>query len=385
MSSDKKNNTPNPHAVSPVKIIVIIVVVLIGVGIGSLFGLKKAGTDYARRNEPPKGLGHVAPVAKPASEATSSGNTNDMVWIPGGTFWMGSDGGQTDEKPVHKVTVDGFWIDKYEVTNEQFDRFARVTGYVTVAERPPKPEDYPGVDPSQLVAGSIVFAPTEEEIAEEDLKNPMTHMRWWRYVAGADWRHPEGKETTIQGREKHPVVHVCWEDAVAYCKWAGKRLPTEAEWEYAARGGLDQKPFSWGDQLMPTGKWMANIWQGKFPVQNKLDDGFRSTGPVGTYAANGYGLFDMAGNVWEWCADWYTPDYYENSVERNPKGPDSSYDPNEPGVMKKVTRGGSYLCSDSYCLGYRPSARMKTSPDTGLSHTGFRCVMDGAPPKLAAR
>jgi formylglycine-generating enzyme required for sulfatase activity len=195
-------------------------------------------------------------------------------------------------------------------------------------------------------------------------------------VPGANWRHPTGPKSSIAGLEKHPVVQVCWDDAMAYAKWAGKRLPTEAEWEYAARGGLTNAAFIWGSELTPGGKWNGNIWQGKFPTENTSADGFPGTAPVATFAPNGYGLYDMAGNVWEWCADWYQPEYYAQSPAKNPPGPQESYDPNEPGVMKRVMRGGSFLCSDVYCTGYRPSARMKSSPDTALSHTGFRCVRD---------
>ena len=295
-------------------------------------------------------------------------STEGMVWIPAGAFWMGSEEGQSDEKPVHRVAVEGFWMDKTEVTNEQFGRFVKETGYTTTAEQKPDPRDFPGVPQENLVAGAIVFAPPPGEVPLDN------HYAWWRYQAGASWRQPEGPGSTLEGREKHPVVQVSWDDAMAYARWAGKRLPTEAEWEFAARGGLNRQPYVWGKEQVPGGKWQANIWQGKFPSQNALTDGFRGTAPVASFRPNGYGLYDMSGNVWEWCADWYLPDYYATSPEKNPPGPDHSFDPNEPGATKRVQRGGSYLCNDSYCSGYRPSARMKSTPDTGLNHTGFRCV-----------
>ncbi len=293
-----------------------------------------------------------------------------MVWIPGGQFWMGNDDPTTpDAQPVHFVEVDPFWMDRTEVTNAQFAKFVEDTGYVTVAERAPKPEDYPGAPPELLVPGSLVFTPPNHAVPLEN------HLSWWRYVPGADWRHPEGPESDIKERDDHPVVHVCWDDAVAYAKWAGKRLPTEAEWEFAARGGLDRRRYVWGDELNPDGKWMSNNWQGNFPNQNLHEDGYDRTAPVGSYAPNGYGLFDMSGNVWEWCADWYRPDYYAQSPEKNPQGPDSSYDPMEPGMPKRVQRGGSFLCSDMYCVRYLPGPRGKGAVDSGASHVGFRCVL----------
>src|SRR6266540_4932005 len=254
--------------------------------------------------------------------------TNDMVWIRGGAFWMGSTSANPDEQPLHQVTVDGFWMDKTEVTNEQFEKFARATGYVTIAERKPNAKDFPGVPEESLVPGSIVFSPPSLDdlnrertpAGYEPLKDyPMeNHFIWWRYVAGANWRHPEGPDSDIRGREQHPIVHIAWDDAVACCKWAGKRLPTEAEWEFAARGGLDRKRYVWGDELTPGGKWLANIWQGSFPLKNTLEDGFRGTAPVASFPPNAYGIYDMAGNVWEWCADWYLPDYYAHTPVKNP-------------------------------------------------------------------
>jgi formylglycine-generating enzyme required for sulfatase activity len=295
-----------------------------------------------------------------------------MVWVPGGSFWMGRDpqvcdsplcctAGLKDALPVHKVEVDGFWMDRTPVTNAQFEHFVRATGYKTVAEKPM----------GKLPPGSFVFRPPTEV---PDLTD---HSLWWQFVTGADWRHPDGPGGDIQDRMDHPVVQVCWDDAVAYAQWAGKRLPTEAEWEYAARGGLDRKRYVWGDKLLPGGKWQANIWQGKFPVKNTAADGFRTTSPVGSFPANGYGLYDTSGNVWQWCADWYQPDYYHYSPRRNPKGPGSSHDPAEPGVPKRVQRGGSFLCSDEYCQGYQPGSRGKGQPNSAASHIGFRCVRSG--------
>jgi formylglycine-generating enzyme required for sulfatase activity len=273
-----------------------------------------------------------------------------------------------DAKPVHQVWLDGFFIDKTEVTNREFEAFVRATGYVTVAEQKPDPKDFPDVPPEKLVAGSIVFTPPSVDVTYE---NPLV---WWRYVPGASWRHPDGPESSTEGREGHPVVHVCWDDAVAYARWARKRLPTEAEWEYAARGGLERKRYVWGDELLPEGKWQVNNWQGRFPRENTAADGFPRTAPAGSFAPNGFGLFDMSGNVWEWCADWYRAGY--NTEDKvNPQGPPSSHDPLEPGTPKRVQRGGSFLCSDLYCTRYLPGSRGKGATDSGASNLGFRCVL----------
>lgn len=306
-----------------------------------------------------------------------------MVWVPGGEFAMGSDasndslcglpGVTRDAQPIHRVYVDGFWMDKTEVSNEQFRKFADATGYVTIAERTPTAEEFPGAPPENLVAGSVVFAPTDHPVP---LNN---HYQWWTYVKGANWRHPLGPGSDLKGKEKYPVVHIAYPDAVAYAKWAGKRLPTEAEWERAARGGLDGKVYAWGDELKPGGKWMANIYQGRFPVKDTGEDGFAGIAPVAQFPPNGYGLYDMAGNVWEWCSDWYRPDYYvklakAGGVARNPQGPDSPYDPSEPGEKKRVHRGGSFLCTDQYCTRYMVGTRGKGEVTTGCNHLGFRCV-----------
>lgn len=307
-----------------------------------------------------------------------------MVWIPGVEFTMGtnSDLGWPDEKPAHRVRVPAFWMDSTEVTNAQFRAFIDATGYVTTAEKPPDVEEIlkqspPGTPPppkEKLVPGSLVFQPTASPVS--DLRD---YGQWWHWTPGANWRHPEGPDSTIDGREDHPVVHISWDDAVAYAQWAGKRLPTEAEWEFAARGGLEGKPYVWGDdQPGAGGRWQANLWQGEFPFKNTALDGFERTAPVKSFPPNGYGLYDMAGNVWEWCQDFYKADLYQqragSTVIDNPQGPDAPWDPRNPLAPSRVQRGGSFLCNDSYCSRYRPSARHGCSPDTGMSHVGFRCV-----------
>ena len=367
-------------------------------------------------------------VAKINKAAAPGPAPEGMVWVPGGSFWMGVEdhpqGGDADT--VHLVYVDGFWMDRTEVTNAQFAKFIAATKYVTVAERYPDPRDFEHTRPERmmvrdkdglrfidgveekygpdLMAGfphsfpmlvgsvapgaglpaaipwgtaemihpilrpfSLVFAPPRR-IAKFDNKE------WWAPVYGANWRHPEGPDSDLKGRENHPAVHIAYEDAVAYAKWAGKRLPTEAEWEFAARGGLDRKPFAWGEEAEPNGKYMANVWQGRFPTLNTVQDGFAGTAPVGSFPANGYGLHDMAGNVWEWCADWYTEDYYLKSPKRNPQGPDYGRDPNDNGIPKRVRRGGSFLCDVRRCSAYMMGVRGRGEPNSPSSHCGFRCV-----------
>src|SRR5499426_865416 len=296
-----------------------------------------------------------------------------MVWAPGGTFWMGCGAcGMPDAAPSHQVAVDGFWMDKTPITNVQFEKFVKATGYNTVAERKPDPKDFPGAQAENLVPGCAVFTPPPQDVP---LNNPFV---WWRYVPGAHWKNPEGPGSSIKGREDHPVVHIAWDDAAAYAKWAGKRLPTEAEFEFAARGGLDRKLYSWGDELKPGGKWMANIYQGSFPSKNTVEDGYGGTSPVTAFPPNNFGLYDVAGNVWQWCSDWYRPDYFEKlaaqGVVKNPKGPDSGFDPQEPGVPKRVQKSGSFLCSDQYCERYLVGSRGKGAADSGASNVGFRTV-----------
>jgi formylglycine-generating enzyme len=321
----------------------------------------------------------TVPNKTPAPDPGPAG----MVWIPGGEFSMGSretgvcacEGMQTtlDARPIHRVYVDGFWMDATDVTNTQFGKFVAATGYVTVAEHAPTREEFPDAPTENLVAGAAVFKPTPGPVP---LNNP---LQWWRYVKGANWRHPEGPQSDLKGRENDPVVQVAYPDAMAYATWAGKRLPTEAEWEFAARGGLSGRPYVRGNEFKPGGKWMANTYQGQFPVKDTGEDGFAGISPVKSFPPNGYGLYDMAGNVWQWCSDWYRANYFEQlakvgGVARNPQGPDSSFDPEAPTEKKRVQKGGSFLCTDQYCSRYMVGTRGKGEIGTGCSHVGFRCV-----------
>ncbi|UPG95547.1 formylglycine-generating enzyme family protein [Luteibacter aegosomatissinici] len=313
--------------------------------------------------------------ARPRDTATAH---EGMLRIEGGTYRMGSENFYPEEKPVHRVRVDTFLIDHTPVTNAQFARFVAATGHVTSAEIAPRAEDYPGALPEMLQPASLVFVKPDGPV-------PMQLGHWWRYVFGADWRHPTGPGSNLDGLEEHPVVHVAAADAEAYAAWAGKRLPTEAEWEYAARGGLDGEDYAWGSELAPGGRMLANTWQGRFPYENTAEDGFERTSPVGTYPANGYGLHDMIGNTWEWMSDWYSARHADEvaracCVPANPRGGcmENSHDP-RPGelvIPRRVLKGGSHLCAPNYCQRYRPAARYPHPVDTSTSHIGFRCVAD---------
>ena len=318
------------------------------------------------------------------SRESSNSTCENMIAIPGGSFWMGGDNEQAepDEYPKHKVSVSDFYLDEHEVSNAEFSAFVVETGYVTVAEREvsweelkksvpagtPKPHD------SILQPGSLVFHKTETPVPLDDVS------QWWRWTIGADWRHPRGPDSDIEDKMDHPVVHVAWEDANAYCQWKNKRLPTEAEWEWASRGGQENQIYSWGSGALDDDNPKANYWQGVFPYQDKMKDGYSGTAPIKSYASNAFGLYDMAGNVWEWCSDWYDHDFYRRAEAQgelaDPAGPDKSYDPGEPYAQKKVLRGGSYLCNENYCSGYRNSRRMRNTVDTGMEHIGFRCACD---------
>lgn len=308
-----------------------------------------------------------------------------MVWIPGGEFSMGSNvedeslcsikGVTKDAAPVHRVYVDGYYMDQTEVTNEEYEKFVKATGYITVAEQKPTKEEFPTASEEDLITGSVIFTPTSSAV------NLNNFLQWWSYVSGTDWKHPLGPESSIKGKEKYPVVHITYEDAAAYAKWAGKRLPTEAEWEFAARGGKTGNLYAWGNTLKPNGKFQANIYQGHFPIKDgdTGEDGFKGIAPTAQYAPNGYGLYDMAGNVWEWTSDWYSVDYYKTLSEsgttaRNPQGPTAYNDPNDPTQIKRVHRGGSFLCTDQYCTRYMVGTRGKGEVRSAANHLGFRCV-----------
>jgi formylglycine-generating enzyme len=318
-------------------------------------------------------MNDTTPAKTSATRRASS--RERMVHVPGGEFRMGSDQHYPEEAPAHAVRVGTFWIDTHAVSNTDFKAFVEATGYVTLAEKPANPDDYPGAKPELLAPSSVMFKKAKGPV---DLTN---HYNWWVYVPGADWRHPRGPSSSLHGLMNHPVVHVAFADAEAYARWAGKELPTEAEWEFAARGGLEGAEFAWGEEFTPEGQWRTNTWQGEFPWQNKLEDGYEWTAPVGTFAPNGYGLYEMCGNTWEWTTDWFQSHadiQHTCCTIDNPRGGEAekSYDPRTPGIKipRKVMKGGSYLCAPNYCRRYRPAARMPQSIDTSTCHLGFRCI-----------
>src|SRR5215469_2115541 len=378
--ANRRLSTNWRHVSTVFALIVMSVAIVFAVSRSASLSLSNTGaTTSESDSSPAPGSSAFDPTISnlgPAPAPAPSG----MVWIPGGEFSMGAadppatDGGAmhgaADARPIHRVYVDGFWMDRTDVTNDQFAKFVRATGYVTVAERKPRAEAYPRAPPENLVAGSVVFSPPEHHVALND------DLQWWSYVKGANWRHPEGPNSNLKGRGEYPVVHIAYEDALAHANWAGKRLPTEAEWEFAARGGLSGKLFPWGEAFRPNSQWMANTYQGHFPETDSGEDGYVGSSPVKKFPPNGYGLYDMVGNVWQWTSDWYRPDYYQelasaNAVARNPQGPESSYDPSEPGLKKRVQRGGSFLCTDQYCSRYVVGTRGKGEVSTGTNHVGF--------------
>ena len=358
--------------------------VQIGIGLaGAAFLVVMVAIALDRRNSMPRATVGGFQQTEVGPQRPSQEPPVGMAWIPGGEFSMGCAdprgqpfGGpdpMRDARPIHRVHVDGFWMDRTEVTNASFAEFVAATGYVTVAERPPRPEDFPGAPPENLVPGALVFTPPEGPVP---LNN---HYVWWNYVPGADWRHPTGPDSSIAGHDDDPVVQIAHEDASAFASWAGRRLPTEAEWECASRGGLPGMLYPWGNEFRPGGRFMANTWQGRFPRENSAADGYAGAAPVGRYPANAYGLHDMSGNVWEWCSDWYRHDTYAmahetGKPEQNPLGPPESFDPLEPHEKKRVLRGGSFLCTEQYCSRYIVGTRGKGEPSSGCNHIGFRCV-----------
>lgn len=370
---------------------IAVAIIVIGIAAGITFAVLTR--DLSTRDGKPAAAETMSPKAPAfgltvADSATPPGPAPEgMAWIPGGEFSMGAADplaqdanivgmkATEDSRPIHRVRVHGFWMDKTEVTNREFAKFVKATGYVTVAERKPTLEEFPGAPPENLVAGSVVFAPPDHAVPLND------HFQWWSWVNGADWRHPAGPASNLKGRDDYPVLHVAYEDAEAFAKWAGKRLPTEAEWEFAARGGLSGALYPWGNEFLRDGHFMANTHQGHFPNEDTHVDAHAGVAPVATYPPNGYGLYDVAGNVWEWTSDWYRPDYYAELVKAggvadNPPGPATSFDPSEPGVQKRVHRGGSFLCTEQYCSRYMVGTRGKGESSTGTNHLGFRLVRD---------
>jgi len=357
--------------------------------------LGAVGVTAGMSRSEPSGTAVPAPAKVAAEIIIGDGirGPRDMAWIPGGEYLMGSNHqlAKDNERPAHKVRMHGFWMDRHHVTNAEFRAFVAATGYITTAEKKPDwetikvqvPPGTPRPPDSVLVPGALVFAGVDRPVPLQD------YSRWWRFVPGADWRHPQGPGSSIDGKDNHPVVQISYEDAQAYARWVGKRLPTEAEWEFAARGGLEQATYAWGDQFAPSGKQMANVWQGQqeqpFPVVSPKAGGAIGTSAAGTFPANGYGLYDMTGNAWQWVADWYRADQFSREAATgkepvDPEGPPDSWDPSEPGVPvsapRRVIRGGSFLCNQDYCLSYRPSARRGTDPYSSMSHLGFRLAMD---------
>ena len=355
---------------------------LVGLAAGAMLWAVTAVVPTGFSGAMPRGSGGFQPTTAQSTTPPQE-SPAEMVWIPGGEYSMGCAdprgqpfGGpdpMRDARPIHRVSIDGFWMDRTEVTNARFAEFVAATDYVTVAERPPKPEDFPGAPLENLVPGSLVFTPPEGPVPLEN------HYAWWNYVPGADWRHPTGPGSSIEGHDNDPVVQIAHADADAFALWEGKRLPTEAEWECAARGGRAGNLYPWGNEFRPRGRFMTNTWQGRFPLENTAGDGYAGVAPVGTFPANDYGLHDMSGNVWEWCSDWYRHDTYAPALaagkpERNPPGPADSFDPQEPHEQKRVLRGGSFLCSEQYCARYIVGTRGKGEPSSGCNHIGFRCV-----------
>lgn len=341
-------------------------------------GIRFGRANYCAAVQLARPCDRAAAWPGPAAHGAAVPPADGMVWIPGGTFAMGSADFYPEERPVHRASVDGFWMDEHPVTVAEYWRFVQATGYLTVAQQPPDPADFPGADPALLVPGSLVFHRTSGPVDMRDVRN------WWAYVPGASWQHPAGPGSGVSRRERHPVTHVAYRDAQAFAAWAGKALPTEAEWEFAARGGLDGAVYVWGDEVSPGGQLMANTWQGEFPWQNLLLDGYEGTSPVGSFPANGYGLLDMAGNVWEWTSDYFTARHTADAdkpccVPRNPlvTSAERSKVAGEPGsgIPRKVIKGGSHLCAPGYCLRYRPAARQGETVDSATSHLGFRCVI----------